>query len=220
MNTQKLQYAGVPTGSLRPNPWNPNHVGPDNEQKLEASLKKLGFTKPLVVRTLDDGSLEILGGEHRWRAAKKLGYKQVPVVNLGIVSEKRAREICLIDNGRYGEDDTMQLSALIKEIGDLGELQEILPYSEDELSQIFASTGIDLDDLGIEETGDIDTELPLPKSTQTHQLMRFKIHVEDSDRITRLIESTMKSQGFTEADALTNAGDALVYLLSQGVSHK
>lgn len=214
MTPQTLQYSEVAPNTLRPNPWNPNHVGPDNELKLENSLKKFGFTKPLVVRTLPGGALEILGGEHRWRAAKKLGYKQVPVVNLGKIDDKLAKEICLIDNGRYGEDDTLQLSALIKEIGDLAELQSFLPYSDDELSNIFSSSSIDLDELDIPDDHGIDTSLPEVKTTQTHQLMRFKIPVEDADRFTRLIEQTMKTQNYTEEDALTNAGNALVFLLT------
>lgn len=213
MTRQTLKYSEVPIGSLEANPWNPNHVGPDNEQKLEASLKKFGFTKPLVVRTLNDGTLQIIGGEHRWRAAKKLGYKEVPVVNLGSITDKKAKEICLIDNGRYGEDDSLQLSALLKDIGDLAELQEVLPYSEAELIQIFSSEGIDLDDLDIPESDDLDAALPLPKATQTHQVMRFKIHLEDADRLTRLIEQAAKTHGFTDDDQMTNAGNALVHLL-------
>ncbi|MFH3733079.1 chromosome partitioning protein ParB, partial [Acinetobacter baumannii] len=58
-------------------------------------------------------------------------------------------------------------------------------------------------------------EVELPKTTkvQTHQIMRFKVPIEDVDAITKLIEKTIKAQGFTESDSLTNAGDALVYLL-------
>jgi ParB family chromosome partitioning protein len=42
--------------------------------------------------------------------------------------------------------------------------------------------------------------------------MRFKVPVQDADAITDLIEKIMTDQNFTEADSLTNAGDALVWL--------
>ena len=212
-SARKLIYAEVRTATLHPNPWNTNHVGPENEIKLEESIKRHGFTKPIVVRTLEDGTLEILGGEHRWRAAKKLGYENVPVVNLGKIDDKQAKEIGLIDNGRYGEDDPLQLAALLKDLGNLEDIQAVLPYSENDLSAIFASTAIDLSELDMPEIGDDAPPPSSAKAAQTHQIFRFKVPIEDADWVTRMIETTMKTQGFTADDQMTNAGNALIHLL-------
>ena len=47
--------------------------------------------------------------------------------------------------------------------------------------------------------------------------MRFKIAIADAERITELIARTKTEYGFTAADELTNAGDALTHtLLSAG----
>lgn len=199
--------------SLRPNSFNTNQVSPENELKLENSLKRFGVYKPIICRELSNDVLEIIGGEHRWRAAKKLGHKSVPVVNLGAISDAKAKEIMLVDNGRYGEDDTLALAELLKELGNADEILTFMPISNDELDTIFASSSIALDDLDSS-----DGELPdlgaLSKKAQSHQIMRFKIPVADCEAIQKRIEFVMKMQGFTEDDSMANAGNALVYIFS------
>lgn len=210
---KKLQMGDVPVSALTPNPWNTNIVTPENEEKIEASLKRFGMFRPIIARTLPDGSLQILGGEHRWTVAKRLGYKEIPVINLGEISDKKAKEIGLVDNGRYGEDDALALSELLKDLGTTDEILTFLPYSGDELESLFSSSSIALDDLDIPDDDGHLPDLPMNKTAQTHQIMRFKVPVEDSEFVQRLIDSTMKSQGFTDDDSMTNAGHAVVHLL-------
>ena len=201
--------------SLVPNPWNTNVVSPDNEAKLEESIKRFGMFKPVVVRELADGTLQIIGGEHRAGAAKRMGLKAIPVVNLGRIDDNKAKEISLVDNGRYGADDTLQLAELLEGLGNADELASFMPYSETDLASIFSSVNIALDDLDLPDLDEDKPVLPKEKPIQTHTVMRFKVPVDDQGWIVDLIEKTMKSQKFTEDDSLTNAGDALVFLLKQ-----
>ena len=200
---------------LRPNEWNCNHVSPENEARLRESLKRFGAFKPLIVRTLEDGSLQILGGYHRWVVARDCGYTQLPIFNVGRISEKQAKEISLADNGRYGEDDTLALAELLKEIGGSDEASLFLPFADDELTSIFSATSVALDEIDL--TSDDDNTEPLPDlaatKVQTHQMMRFKVPIDDAESVSKLIEKTMKTQRFTDEDSLTNAGNALVHLL-------
>ncbi|OYV36827.1 MAG: chromosome partitioning protein ParB [Rhodospirillales bacterium 20-64-7] len=205
-----MQVEMVKIDLLAPSKWNPNVVSPDNETKLEESIKRHGFFKPVLAREVD-GKLEIVGGEHRAFAAKRLGYKDVPVINLGPLTDKKAQELCLLDNGRYGNDDTLALAELLGGLGTADELAKFMPYSDTDLSSIFSSVDIELDNLDI---GDEEDE-PKPmreKPIQTHSIMRFKVPVEDQDMVMQVIERIVKAQKFTEADSLTNVGDALVYL--------
>jgi ParB family chromosome partitioning protein len=204
----------VRTDSLKPNPWNTNVVPPENEAKVDASIKRFGMFKPILVRTLPDGTLEIIGGKHRWDAANRLGMEQVPIWNLGTVPDQKAQEIGLVDNGRYGEDDSLSLAALLRSLGTAEELQTFLPYGEDDLESIFSATSIDLDSLDA-PADDTLPELPAAKPAPSHQVMRFKIPVEDVAWITELIEQRMRAQNFTAEDSLTNAGAALVHILNQ-----
>jgi hypothetical protein len=198
---------------LEPNPWNTNIVSPENELKIEASIKEFGLFKPIIVREIEEGRFEILGGEHRARVAIKMGLKEVPVTNLGPIDTDKAKKIGLVDNGRYGEDDTLQLADLLKELGDIEDLSSILPYSEDDITNVFTS-GLALEDLELPDLDDYDGELPTTPVTPTTQILRFKVPIEDATKITTLIEKTMKQNGLTNGDSYENAGNALITILN------
>ena len=202
---------------LLPNPWNTNHFAPDIEKKLDASIQKNGMFKAIVVRELPTGELQILGGEHRAQSAVRVGLTEVPVSNLGQISDKQAKEISVLDNTRYGHDDSAQLAKLLEEIGSMEDLSAILPYTDAEMNDIFSSSSIDLDLLdllGGDEGKELDeSPPPAPKNAQTHQTMRFRVPVEDVEEASAKLEKIMKLQGFDDKDSLTNAGDALIYLL-------
>ena len=209
---KKLTIDYVDPRKLRPNDWNTNHVSPENERKLEASVDQFGVFKPIIVRE-KDGHLEILGGQHRAQLAARRGEREVPIINLGNISDVRAKEISLIDNGRYGSDDTLELSKLLESLG--GEnYKDFLPYTDEDFTSIFSSIDIDLDNLGgIDDDEDLPEPInPTAKPVQTHTVMRFKIPVDDAHNITDVIERVMKQQGYTQGDSLTNAGDALVHI--------
>ena len=211
------QFLELKPSQLRKNPWNTNKVTPENERKIRASLKRNGVFKPIIVREIDNGGVyEIIGGQHRWEQAIELGLDKLPVFNLGCIDDKRAKEISLADNARYGTDDTIELAELLKTL-DTDELKDFLPYGESDINEIFSSN-IALEELELEE--DIETKLktpddlePVVKPAKTHTIMRFKVPIADAERITALIATTQKEYGFTEADELTNVGDALVQIL-------
>jgi hypothetical protein len=82
------------------------------------------------------------------------------------------------------------------------------------MTAIFASMDVALDDLELPDDEGKPLELPAVKAAPTHQVMRFKVPLDDAPALTRLIERVMKEQGYTEDDSMTNAGNALVYLLT------
>ncbi len=200
----------IETNRLRGNPWNPNVLDPASEAKLDASLIRLGFFKPIIARELDGGVLEILGGHHRWESAIRIGLTEVPIVNLGTIDDAQAKEIGLADNGRWGHDDAGKLAEVFAEL-DLAEITEFLPYSENDLSAIIATSEIDLSDLNLDD----DDDIPLSdtKAPPTETIMRFKVPVRDAEAISEAIKKVTKAQGFDGSNELTNAGDALVFLL-------
>lgn len=214
MNSE-LKIDWVSPNKLTKNTWNSNVVDPENEAKIEASMDRFGMFKPILVRE-HEGSLEILGGEHRVSIAVKKGLLSVPIINLGPIDDDKAKEIGLVDNGRYGSDDAYLLNDLIQSLSDQDSLTTFLPMSNDDIDTLFASSSIDVDELTFDDDDD-NTEDNLSEtnssSIQTHQIMRFKVPVEDADAVMQQIDQIIKEQNFTESDSLTNAGDALVYLI-------
>ena len=80
----------------------PNRLQPrkyfDEEaiEELADSIRQFGIISPLLVQK-KDGYYEIIAGERRWRAAKKAGLKEVPVI-IREFSSQEAVEISLIEN--------------------------------------------------------------------------------------------------------------------------
>jgi hypothetical protein len=209
-----LQITQMKALDLQPNPFNSNVITPENEVKLKESIERLGMFKPILVRTLQDGTKQILGGEHRWRAAVEMGYETVPILDLGGLDDVKAKQISLIDNGRYGVDDNFKLAELLSGVGDIEEFSTFAPFEPDDIKDIFSSKSINIDDLGIDDLSLEQPEKPRSDTLQKSVVMRFKVPLEDAGVVEDLINAVKKEQGFTEGDSLQNAGDALVYLCS------
>ncbi|PLL08088.1 chromosome partitioning protein ParB [Klebsiella pneumoniae] len=205
---------------LRPNPWNTNSVGAQNFEKLKGSIEKLGFFKPILARELDGGQFEILGGEHRWRAAMEQGISAVPVISVGKISDLVAKQMSLVDNERYGEDDQVALQRLIEEIqSELDyQLSEIAPYDDELAATLARESAIDLEMLealsrGDEEPVEKDSREKAERVGAEHQTMRFKVTFDASDRVTETIKSIIKEQAINTGNDMENAGEALVWLV-------
>ncbi len=85
------------TTDLEPNRNQPRKTfDEDKILELADSIKQHGILEPLIVTKRGDSYL-IVGGERRWRAAKKLGLKEVPVVIKDLTDEQVA-ELSIIDN--------------------------------------------------------------------------------------------------------------------------
>lgn len=67
-----------------------------NLEELSVSIKKHGVLQPILVREKGD-KYEIIAGERRFRAAKKAGLKEVPVI-LKELNDTDAYEIAVIEN--------------------------------------------------------------------------------------------------------------------------
>lgn len=68
----------------------------DAIDELADSIRQFGIISPLLVQK-KDGYFEIIAGERRWRAAKKAGLKEVPVI-IREFSSQEAVEVSLIEN--------------------------------------------------------------------------------------------------------------------------
>jgi ParB family chromosome partitioning protein len=85
----------LPLAKLKPNEDQPRKVFEDIDE-LKESIREKGIIQPIVVRKMED-HYQIIAGERRYRAAKELKLKNVPVVVLD-TGEQDALEIALIEN--------------------------------------------------------------------------------------------------------------------------
>lgn len=75
--TNALKRVELPVEVLIPNPSNPNKMKSREWDLLCDNIDKVGITDPILV-ALRGGKYHIVGGHHRWEAAKFLGFEKVP----------------------------------------------------------------------------------------------------------------------------------------------
>lgn len=94
--TTKITF--LDTNSLQPNPFQPRAKVNDDEEfdELVSSIAAQGVLEPLVVVETPAGT-HIVAGERRWRAAKKLQIKQLPV-HIVKTSPKGMLEMAIVEN--------------------------------------------------------------------------------------------------------------------------
>jgi len=111
----------LPIEVVKPNPGQPrSRFDQTALDALAESIKASGVVQPLIVRSLNDGSYEIIAGERRWRAAQVAGVKKVPVV-IRDSDEADRLEVALIEN-MVREDlnpveEAKACAALVEDLG-------------------------------------------------------------------------------------------------------
>ena len=88
----RIEYRS--TGDLKPNPRNARKHPKRKIHKLAAWIKKIGWTRPIVT----DKNGVIVAGHALWEAAKYLGLKQVPTIQLTDLNEDQLRAYAIADN--------------------------------------------------------------------------------------------------------------------------
>lgn len=91
-------FTYINTNSILPNIYQPRKVFNDESiEELAQSIKAYGIIQPLSVRKMGENSYELVAGERRLRAAKKVGLEKVPAVIVDI-TDKESAAIALLEN--------------------------------------------------------------------------------------------------------------------------
>lgn len=114
---KKLKIDYRPIGALRPAASNARKHSPKQISQIANSIQTFGFVAPLVV----DAASEIIAGHGRLAAAKQLGLKTVPVVQIEHLSQAQVRALRIADN-RLTELSTWDEAALKAEFAILSDL--------------------------------------------------------------------------------------------------
>jgi DNA modification methylase len=104
--------------------------------QIAGSIREFGFNNPVLV----DGANGIIAGHGRVLAARQLGLRAVPVIELGHLSAAQKRAYILADN-RLAEQagwDRELLSLELGELSDLGVDLEGLGFAAGELDKLLA----------------------------------------------------------------------------------
>lgn len=152
---RRLEVRYVPIDRIKPYADNPRKHSRAQIRKLQASLRRRGWTNPLLVD--DDDNL--ICGHGRLEAARHIGETEVPVVCLGQMSEADRRAYIIADN-RLAEEGSWSRELLRSELRgliDLGYDIEMTGFDMFEIDGI-----INFDD-SAEQGGEDRVDLPVVK---------------------------------------------------------
>jgi len=132
---EKLVVVYAEVNSLSPNAYNPNRQSEHDFELLCRSIEEDGFTQPVIVRESDK---VIVDGEHRWRAARQLGYDEIPIVLVDFTDEQM-RISTLRHNRARGSEDLELSASVLRDLQALGAIewaQDSLMIDDTELEML------------------------------------------------------------------------------------
>ena len=170
------QLKALPISEIYPNPFQPRIEFSDEElAELSQSIAENGLIQPIIVRKSDIIGYELIAGERRLRACKRLGMTEIPAV-VKEVSDQESRKQAIIEN--------LQRSNLnpIEEAKAYRSLINELAYSHEELakamgkSRPYISNALRL----LQLPKEIQTSIENGKLSQGHA--RALLSVEDTQK--------------------------------------
>ncbi len=130
------QIVNLNTTKIEPNKNQPRRTfDEDALLELADSIKQHGMINPLIVTPRKNGSYMIVAGERRWRAAKKLELKEVPVI-IKNLSEEEIAELSIIDNLQREDINSIDEAFAFKQ------LIEAYSYTQDQLAAIVSKSRV------------------------------------------------------------------------------
>ena len=172
---------------LIPNPYQPRkNFNDETLKELAASIKEYGILNPILVRKKDN-LYEIIAGERRYRAAKLLGLKEVPVI-VKEIDEKKLAEIALIENLQRENITPIEEAKSYQDILKLSNLKEEELSNIIGKSQPYISNKLRL----LKLPQNIQDALINKKISERHA--RTLISVNDSGKQTELLNRIIKEK--------------------------
>ncbi|MEK4870228.1 nucleoid occlusion protein [Niallia sp. FSL W8-1348] len=119
----------IPINQIVPNRFQPRTVFDDEKiEELARTIHTHGIIQPIVIREYEQDKFEIIAGERRWRAMKKLGWEEAPAI-IKNMSDTETASVALIENLQREE-----LSP-IEEAMAYGKLLELHNLTQEALAQ-------------------------------------------------------------------------------------
>ena len=202
MSTDNPNYKTVLVSDLIPYARNSRTHSDVQVNKIASSIKEFGFLNPVLIDK-DNG---IIAGHGRVMAAKKLGLKEVPVLQISHLSDTQKRAYIIADNRLAldaGWDDEM-LRVEFAELADNGFNLELTGF---ELEEISAVDFDESEEVGMPDLPDGDKE-PFQQKT-------FTLHDEQAavvdDAVTLARTNPLADTGLNE----NSNGNALALICAQ-----
>ena len=114
----KVGVVAIPINQIATNPYQPrSNFSEENIGELAESIKNLGIVQPITVRKVENDKFQLIAGERRLRASKKIGLKTIPSF-IKNSNEEEMLEIALVENIQRKDLDPIEIALSIKRLID------------------------------------------------------------------------------------------------------
>lgn len=114
----------LPIDQIVPNRFQPRTIFDDEKiEELSRTIHTHGVIQPIVVRKTSDNQYEIIAGERRYRAMKKLQWTEVPAIVRNL-TDKETASIALIENLQREELTAIEEAVAYQKLLELHELTQ------------------------------------------------------------------------------------------------
>jgi DNA modification methylase len=165
--------------------------------QIAASIKEFGWTNPILV----DGESGVIAGHGRLLAARKLGQKEVPVIELAHMTESQKRAYVIADNqlAMNAGWDTTLLSLELADLKEQGFEMDVLGFDPKELDKLLEPEQVEglTDEDAVPET----PVEPKTKLGDIYQLGNHRLMCGDStsiDAVEKLMDGQKADVLFTD----------------------
>ena len=114
----KVGVVAIPIKQIATNPYQPRtNFSDENIGELAESIKNLGIVQPITVRKIENGEFQLIAGERRLRASRKIGLKTIPSF-IKNSNEEEMLEIALVENIQRKDLDPIEIALSVKRLID------------------------------------------------------------------------------------------------------
>ncbi|MFL2591556.1 MAG: ParB/RepB/Spo0J family partition protein [Flavobacteriaceae bacterium] len=125
----KVGVVSIPIKQIATNPYQPrSNFSDENIDELAESIKNLGIIQPITVRKIENGEFQLIAGERRLRASKKIGLKTIASF-IKNSNDEEMLEIALVENIQRKDLDPIEIAISVKRLIDE------LSLTQDQLSK-------------------------------------------------------------------------------------
>jgi len=145
MDTLSMKVEQTNIDELIPYASNSRTHSEEQVAQIAASIKEFGFNNPVLL----DGDNGIIAGHGRTLAARKLGLKEVPTIELAHLSDSQRKAYIIADN-KLALNAGWDMELLSLEMGDLkdeGFDLSLLGFDKGELTIIFSQNQTESENL-------------------------------------------------------------------------
>jgi ParB family chromosome partitioning protein len=105
----------IAIASIRPNPYQPrDNFDEETLGSLADSIREVGLLQPVLLRPAGDG-FELIAGERRWRAARRVGLQTIPAL-VRETDDSTSLEEALVENLQREELNPLEEAAAYQQL--------------------------------------------------------------------------------------------------------